>query len=193
MYDYHTILGASAVVLVFIGYWFYLGSVFRGQTKPHPFTWLLFLVLDVTIFIAQVKNNGGLGAWAMGVGTLFATVVFLFALRQGWKDIKTLDWLCLALALIAIAAWNVTGNALYAVALAALADAIAKVPTIRKSYIRPDEESLSIWSFDMLRFSLSIAALSSIGWITALFPAEIVVTNAVVVATILIRRRQLRI
>jgi hypothetical protein len=191
MGDYHTTLAVVAILLAFLGYWLYLRSIFRGETKPHPFSWFLFLVLDSTIFIAQIKNGAGPGAWPVGVGNLFALLVFLLALRQGEKNIKRIDWVCLVLALVGIAAWNATGDALYAVILASIADVLAKVPTIRKAYVRPHEESISIWLIDMFRFSLSIAALSMLNWTTALFPAEIVATNGAVVATILLRRRRL--
>jgi len=193
IYDYHVIFGIVTVALTFLGYGIYLRSTFRGETKPHPFTWLLFVVIDSVVFVAQVMNGAGPGAWAMGIGTLLAGLVFVLALRQGEKNIKKIDWVCLAIAFIGIAAWSATNNALFAVILAAMSDAIAKVPTIRKSYARPDEESLSIWSLDLVRFSLSIVALSSLTWTTALFPAEIVLSNAVVVVVVLLRRQQLKV
>ena len=191
MNDYHVVLGAITVAITIFGYALYLRSILRGQTKPHPFTWLLFLVLDSTVFLAQVLHGGGPGAWSMGVGTFFAGLVFLLALKQGEKRIVRIDWACLTIALLGVAAWGATNNALYAVVLASVSDAIAKIPTIRKSYLRPEEESLSIWSLDIVRFSLSVVALSSISWTTALFPAEIVFTNAILVLMILLRRRQL--
>ena len=191
IYDYHVVLGIVTVAMVFLAYGLYFRSIFRGETKPHPFTWFLFLVLDGTVFTAQVVNGAGPGAWSMGVGTLLATIVFMLSLRWGEKRIARFDWICLCVALLGIAGWIVTSNALVAVVLASLTDSLAKAPTIRKSYSRPYEESLSLWSIDIFRFILSIFALSSITLTTALSPAEIVLTNALVVAVILFRRRQL--
>src|SRR3989344_3037603 len=137
MYDYHVVLGIVAVLLVFAGYGLYFRSLFKDGTKPHPFTWFLFAVVDGTVFIAQVWNGGGPGAWATGAGTLLSSVVFLLALQRGEKRITRIDWACLIIVLVGIVGWVATSNALLAVALASACDAIAKVPTFRKSYLRP--------------------------------------------------------
>lgn len=192
MSDYHIVLGAVTVIMAFVGYGLYFRSIFKLETKPHPFTWFLFLVLDGTVFVAQVMNGAGPGAWSMGVGTILAAVVFLLALKRGEKRIAKFDWACLGVALLGIGGWIVTNNALVAVVLASLTDSLAKAPTIRKSYLRPYEESVSIWSLDIVRFFLSILALSSMTLTTALSPAEIIVTNAILVIVILLRRRQLK-
>ena len=191
MTDYHVVFGAIAVALTFLGYALYLRSMFRDGTKPHPFTWLLFAILDGTIFVAQVLNDGGAGAWPLGVAACMNGLVFVLALQRGEKRITNIDWSCLGIALVGIGAWTVTSNALFAVMLATLSDIVAKVPTFRKSYVRPHEESITIWALDVLKFSLAIVALSTISWTTALFPAEIVLTNALLVGMILWRRRQL--
>lgn len=193
MADYHVVFAVVALAFVLVGFALYVRSMFRDGTKPHPFTWFLFAVVDGTVFVAQVQHGGGPGAWVLGLSTLAGIVLFLFALKRGEKRIVKIDWACLALALIGIVAWNVTDNALYAVVLASITDAIAKVPTIRKSYVRPHEESLTIWLTGIVNFSLSIVALSSLTWTTALFPAEIIFTNALLIAVILLRRRRLAV
>ena len=169
---------------------FTFGAFLLGLLS-NPFSWFIFAVLDGTVFFAQILNGGGPGSWTMGISGLLAAITFLVALQRGEKRIVKLDWACLCIALIGIGGWLITNNALVAVALAALTDAIAKVPTIRKSYVRPDEESISIWSIDVVRFSLSIIALTSITLTTALSPAEIAFTNAIVVGVVLFRRWQL--
>ncbi|OGG53153.1 hypothetical protein A3H16_00010 [Candidatus Kaiserbacteria bacterium RIFCSPLOWO2_12_FULL_53_8] len=190
-YDYHIVLGAIAAVGSLVGYGLYFRSIFRGITKPHPFSWLIFVVLDGTVFVAQVVSGGGPGAWVTGVSALMNALIFLLALTRGEKRIAKVDWVCLACAFFGIVLWWITDQPLLGVVFAAAADAIAKVPTLRKSYLRPDEESITLWSLDILKFSLSIAALSSVTLTTALFPAEAVVTNGLLVILILLRRRQL--
>ncbi len=189
MVDYHVVLGVVTVAMGIVAYALYLRSIFQGITKPHPFTWFLFGLVDGTVFIASTIHGGGPGAWAFGVASLINFGIFLLALWWGEKRIARIDWICLFAALVGIAAWVVTNNALYAVLLACLSDALAKIPTIRKSYVNPNEESLSIWSIDLLKYTLVLGALSSVTLTTALFPIEIVLSNAIVVAVILMRRQ----
>jgi len=190
MVDYHVLFGVASVLIQLVGFSLYTLSAFREGTKPHPFTWLVFAVIDGTVFVAQLLHGGGPGAWLLGLTTFTGSLLFLLSLWRGEKHIARMDWVCLVTAFVGIGAWQMTGNALYAVVLASLVDAIAKVPTLRKSYVRPHEESLTIWITGMINFSLSIAALSSKSLVTVLFPAEIITTNALLVAIILVRRGQ---
>ncbi len=68
---------------------------------------------------------------------------------------------------------------------------LALVPTFRKSYLRPYEESISMWGFDVAKYALSIFAIASLNLTTVLFPIAIVVCNSALVAMILLRRRRL--
>lgn len=191
MADYHVVLGMLALALQPLGVALYISSTFWKGTKPHPFTWFTFSVVDGTIFAAQLLHGGGPGAWLLGVTTFTSSLIFAVALWKGERRIARIDWIFLALALVGIAAWNATGNALYAVVLASFVELIAKVPTFRKAFLRPDEESVTIWSVGFVNFSLSIAALTTKSLITVLFPLVIVASNGALIAVILLRRRQL--
>lgn len=191
MSDYHVAFGAVALALTFVAFFLYVRDTLWRGTKPHPFTWFLITVIDSTVFVAQVLHGGGPGTWAVGMGALLAGFTFVLTLKYGEKQITKIDWACLGIALMGIATWIVTSNALLAVVLASVSDVVVKAPTFRKSYLRPDEESVSVWSVDIVLYSLSIVALSSITWTTALFPAEIVLTNVLLVDMILLRRRTL--
>ncbi len=190
-YDYHVVFGILGILAGLAGFSLYFRSILKGFTKPHPVTWFIFVLIDGTVFLAQLFNGGGVGALVTGLSTALNAVVFIFALTRGEKQITKIDWVCLTLALGGIILWWLTSVALAGVLLASLADAIAKVPTIRKSYLRPNEESVTIWSFDLLKFGFSIPALTFVTLTTALFPVEILVTNSVVVGVVLLRRRAL--
>jgi len=191
MSDYHVAFGLASLVLSVVGHIFYIRSIFVDGTKPHPFTWLLFTILDGTVFLVQFLHGGGPGAWLLGLTTIFGGIVFVISLVKGEKRIATIDWICLLAALAGIATWIVTNNPFYAVALACMTELVAKAPTFRKSYLRPHEESITIWISGIINFTLSLIALTSHTFTTVLFPAVIIITNVLLVAMILLRRRKL--
>lgn len=191
MPDYHAVIGFVALLLNLVAYGLYFRGVFKGFTKPHPFTWLVFSVVDGTVFFAQIVSGGGPGAWILGMAAVLNACVFLVALVWGEKRIPKTDWVCLVVALFGIALWRLTNDPFLAVVFASVADAVAKVPTMRKSYFRPHEETVSTWFLGALSYGISIAALTSLNPTTVFFPAEIVATNALVVGVVLLRRRQL--
>lgn len=191
MFEYHVALGLSSLVLSVVGHALYIRSIFAYGVKPHPFTWLLFTVLDGTVFLVQFLNGGGPGAWLLGLTTVFGGIVFLISIAKGEKRIARIDWICLLAAFLGIVTWIATKNPLYAVLIACITELIAKAPTFRKSYLRPHEESLTIWISGIINFTLAISALTSITFTTALFPLVIIITNVMLVAMILLRRRKL--
>lgn len=188
-YDYHIVLGAIAALLGFLGYGLYFRSIFRGETKPHLFTWFTYFLIDIVVFAAQVIKGAGPGAWVTLTGVVGTLCVSVIALRWGEKHITKMDWVSFIAALCAIALWQWTSNPLIAVVIAAVINFLAIAPTVRKSYGNPHQESVSIWLLDMVRFGLGIIALTSLNWTTALFPSAVVAGNALLVGVILIRRR----
>lgn len=189
MYDYHVVLATVAVIFGLIGSVIYIRSIVRGDTKPHIFTWLSFAVIDTIIFVVQFMYGGGPGVWVTFASIVWIFVICTLSLWWGEKHITTSDWIAFSAALIGIVLWVVTKEPLPAVVILTATNTLAVVPTFRKSYVRPYEESVSLWSLDIAKFSLGIFALSSITATTALFPAGIVATNAAVVGMILLRRR----
>ena len=190
-YDYHALVSVLSLVFGAIGYTLYFRSIFAGVTKPHIFTWVTYAIIDSIVFVAQVLKGAGPGAWALAFSVCACVLVSIIALKKGEKQITVGDWACFLGAFVAIGFWLLTSNPLVAVVIAALINVLALVPTFRKSYLRPQEESLSTWIADIFKYGLSLFALVSFNLTTALFPAAIVACNSVLVAMILIRRRQL--
>jgi len=193
VYDYHLILAIIGVFPALVGYSLYFRSIFRGLTKPHAFTWITFFLLDATVFAAQVIRGGGPGAWLTIAGALGNFAIIIFAIRWGEKHITKSDWISFTGALSGIVLWWLTNDPLVAVVIAALVNLLAVLPTLRKSFSKPFEESITIWGLDIIRFSLAVAALTSLNLTTALFPIATILTNATLVTMVLIRRCQLKI
>lgn len=193
MYDYHIVLGIFAIIAGLVGEALYVRDLWKGTIKPHPFSWFGWGLLDVVIFFAQLVGGGGPGAWVTAVAAVVNIGIAVFALRRGEKRITSSDWGCFIGALVGIILWILTDDPLSAVVVASIVNCLAFVPTFRKAYRRPQEESLNIFVFDIVKFSLSIAALQALNPTTALFPAVSAISNIIFVAMVLIRRRQLRV
>jgi hypothetical protein len=188
---YKTVLGAAGSVMTLVGYAPYVGNTLTGRTRPHVFSWLVWSSVTAIAFAGQLVEKAGPGSWVTGVSTLVCVVIFGAALRQGEKDIALVDWMSLGGAAVALALWAVTERPLAAVVLVTLVDALGFLPTFRKSFFRPFEETALTYSISVLRWLLAILALQNLSVVTWLYPASLVVMNAVFVALLLVRRRQL--
>ena len=75
--------------------------------------------------------------------------------------------------------------------LVTLIDVLAFVPTFRKSWRRPEQESVFTFALGSLKFLLGIAALPEQSIISSLYPWSIVITNSIFVLMVIFRRHQL--
>lgn len=191
MYDYKTILGILAVVIGLVSYIPYYRDVLRGTTKPHPFSWFAFSLLMGITFFAQIITGAGPGAWVTGISAVAVLGIALLSIWKGHREVTKFDWFCFAGAILGIVLWRATNDPLAAVIIVTITDVLAFAPTYRKAYIRPDEETASLFVFSAAKYLVSLFALSTFNLTTALFPVSLVISNALFVALLVLRRRRL--
>lgn len=188
---YKELLGLIAIVIAFISYVPYFFDILSGKTKPHVFSWLIWGIIVGLAFFGQITDNGGPGTWATGFTALACFAIFLLAFQKGEKDIVLIDWISLIGAFVAIIFWVITKGPLLSVILLSIIDTLGFVPTFRKSYMHPHNETLSTYIMSVIKFILSLFALENFSLITAFFPTTLVLANGAFVAMLIIRRNQL--
>ena len=189
--DPKVILGILAVVVGLIGYVPYYRDILRGATKPHPFSWFAFALMLGITFFAQLVTGAGAGAWVNGVSALAVFGIAALSIVKGYREITTFDWFCFAGALLGIVLWRVTNDPFTAVVIVTITDTVAFAPTFRKAYLKPGEETASLFVFSAAKYAVSLFALTVFTPTTALFPAVLVLSNLALVFLLIFRRRQL--
>ena len=191
MYDYHILFAGLGITLELYALYRYIHDIVLGTTKPHAFTWFAWFLINAIVASAQIISGGGIGASVTVVVAFFCFSIFLAALFHGEKDIKRSDWICFIGSLLAIALWTLTRNALSAVAIVTFADALAFVPTFRKAYSKPFEETPTVWSVGVFRGICTIIALRSLTLVNWLYPGSLILTDGAFWLLLFVRRRQL--
>lgn len=182
-------LGAIATTVAILGYIPYVMEILRGRTKPHAFSWLVWGFLTGIAFVGQISEGAGAGAWATGVTTFVCGFIFIAALTKGEKNITRGDWLSLFGAAISLLFWFVTEGPLLSIVLVTIIDAFGFLPTFRKSFHRPHEETLITYVLSALKWMLVIFALENYTVVTWLYPVSLVMLNAAFVLMLTIRRK----
>jgi hypothetical protein len=188
---YRDILGIAATVLALISYVPYFRDIVARKTRPHAFTWLIWGGLTAIAFVGQIVDRAGPGAWVTGFTALVCLVIAGIAAGDGERNITRIDWIALAGAGAALLAWFLTRGPLLSVILITIIDNLGFVPTLRKSYARPYEETMSTYVMSGAKWILGVIALEHFSVTTALFPLAIVIASWLFVIMLLVRRRQL--
>jgi hypothetical protein len=189
--EYQVVLGAMAAFIGLAGYAPYLINVVRRQTKPHAFSWLIWGLLQSIVFFASTSKGGGAGAWAIGAPAALNLLIFAIALFVGEKEITRMDKASLALAFLGMALWVATTDPVWSVIILTGVDVLGLVPTLRKAYARPGEESISVFAFSAVSFFISLFAVQSVSLTTVLYPSAVAIGATVLVVMVLARRRML--
>lgn len=182
------VLGSIAAVLALFSSYLYIRDIFRGNTKPHKYTWLIWSIVTTIAFLGQWVSGGGPGSWATGVAAVVTTGTFFLSFKYGTNDITKFDKICLALAIVSILPWLLTKSILWSVVLATIIDLIAFFPTMRKTWHAPKSESLPSMFVDAVKHSLSIVSMNNFSFITWIYPASVLVTKFLIIGEIVFLR-----
>ena len=171
---YKEFLSAVAIAITFIAFFPYIRSIMQGQIKPHVFSWVIWGSTTFVVFLAQLEDNGGAGAWPIGVSGIITLFIALLAyIKRSDITITRTDWVFFILAISSLPFWYFTSDPLWAVVTLTTVDVFGFAPTVRKAYLAPYSESLLFFSLFTVRNLIVIIALENYSVTTVLFPAVI--------------------
>ena len=183
------VLGSAATATALVAYAVYLSGIFRGRTKPHAFSWLLWALITGSIFLAQTFEGAGAGAWVTGTSSIACFAIGIAALLFGDRYFDRVDWLLLCGCLVAFVIWQVRRDLTGSVITLTVADALAYAPTFRKGWAKPREDVITAFGLNALKYGIALLALQL--WVldTWIYPASLVVMNSAVAIMLVFRGR----
>ncbi len=185
------LFGVLSIVPAVTAYYFYFRDMFRGKTKPHAFSWLVWGLIAVDGFLAQLSAHGGIGTWATGVTAIASLAIFVYALKIGATQPTRFDWVLLTLALTGLALLLVIKNKELALCLTLLAYMAGFAMSIRKAYRKPLEENAASFWLNSLKFIPAIAALAHFNFLTVAYPLVGAIGNTAVALVVEVRAGRL--
>lgn len=180
-----------AALLVIAGHAPYVRSMLRRTIEPHPYTWFVGAVISSIVFAGQYFGGAGIGILPTAVSALFSLSIFLLSFRYGFRGITKFDTALLALAILAIGPWLLTDDPTLSVVFAVGIDLIAFVPSLRKTWLRPQSEPRLVYAVNLVRHSFALMALEAYTLVTALHSIAMLAASGTML--LLIKRRSLRI
>jgi len=190
-FDFKVVAAVFAVLIGVGAFLPYLLDTVRKKTRPHAYTWLIWLLTQGTAVAGIWYGGGGLGAIALTIGVFFVGIVFLFSLWYGTRNIKRSDTVVLLAAIAAILVWWQLDNPLLAVLMVSVIDVLGYIPSWRKSITEPWAETLWSWTAFSIGNMFAIAALSEYNFLTISYLISITIANVILVAICLYFRRSI--
>jgi hypothetical protein len=171
----------------------YTKDMARGRVKPSRSTRVMFLGLLLLAFFQQHSLGAGLGL-ALLVGEILGSLaILLFSIRYGVGGLAKLDIACYTLLILDLGIWAVTNNALLAIVLTMVADMIALVPTVVKTWKDPQSETYYWWLMGVVAPVFGILSEGNFSLQEVLFPVYLLLANLAVVLLVVVPRGASRV
>jgi hypothetical protein len=170
------ILGALAAMA---GTGSYVWATLTGRAQPNRVTWGCWSAAPLIAFAAELQEGVGLRSlmtFVVGLGPLLIFIASFVNPQAYWK-LGPFDLACGTLSIVALVGWAVTRSGVVAILLAILADLVAGVPTIIKTWRAPETEAPLLFALSIV--NAGIALLTVDHWTTAnvAFPILIACTG----------------
>jgi len=152
------ILGA---LLSFSGGLNYLINTIKGKTKPNRVSWFLWTLAPMIAFAAEIDKGVGLTSlmtFMTGFNPLLIIIASFLNKKSYWK-LNKMDYVYGSISLFAIFIWQITGEGNLAILFSILADGLASIPTVIKSYRQPETESGLIFLFGMINAGITLLTI----------------------------------
>lgn len=127
-------------------------------------------------FAAQIKEGVGIhqSLLTFTVGFIpFLILVASFVNKKSYWKIGTFDIACGALSLVGLLLWQIIGAGLIAIVFAIIADGLAALPTIIKSYKLPETENWLLYFANAVSAGITILTIRVWNLETFAFPLYI--------------------
>jgi len=168
----------------------YLIDIVRGKTKPNIVTWLTWTLLTGISGSAALAGGEKKTALFLLGTTLCTAAVVVLGLKYGIAEFSRFDIVCQISALLGLVLWLVFNSPVIGIVVPLLIDLIGALPTVRHAWLKPGEETWQSFAIGIIAPALTIASLTRFNIISLAFPLYLLLSDLILSAIIIGRRKQ---
>jgi hypothetical protein len=170
-----------AAALSLLGAYGYIRDTLRGATSPNRVTWSLWGVEGVLAFFVEIQQHVGLASlMTLMLGLVpCAVVVASFRNRNAVWKLGAFDAVCGAVSVAGLVFWAFINEPTVALVSFVVADQMAALPTVRKSWLAPSTESPRLFFMGSANCAITVLTLTKVTTAGVLFPGCILITDLI--------------
>lgn len=180
-----------SICIQLLGKWMYIKDTLQWITKPNRISWLLRSISPLIAAAAAFSDWvtwGVLPVFMSGIST-FLVFSASFINPQSYWHISKSDYMYWSLSIITLILRGITQEPLIAIILALISDICASMPTLVKSRMYPETESIATYSAWLISIATTFFALTNFSLTELLFPVYLFVLNILFIWIIFLRMK----
>jgi hypothetical protein len=139
--------------------------------------------------LAQAAAHEYRSAIFTGLVTIQACSVVMLGLKYGYAKYSVFDWVCQAGALAGLLLWWWFNSPTIAIIAAVSIDLVGALPTVRHSWLKPNEETAISYVLSALAAFLAILALTDYNFNSLLYALYLFVADGTIAGILIVRQR----
>ncbi len=176
----HESWGIVATYITIFAYLPYILSILKGTTKPNRTTWVVLFLIGLVSFITY-KDIGATTTLGVPLANVIGPlIIFVLSIKfgEGWETLN--DFKYLLISGVAIVLWQIYDSPLLGLIFNLFADFIAFIPTLKKSFFKPQTENTLTWCLFSFGGILNLLAIDK--WIFSIivYPLYILIAESTV-------------
>jgi hypothetical protein len=171
----------------------YIRDVFRGTTRPHRGSWLIWTVLSIVALASQLADGATWSIVMVVVQALITSLVFALSISRGVGGVSRSDLAIIAIAGLGVVAWAVSSTPVVATSSTIFADMLGIALMTPKTWRDPRSETFATYVLGGVSGVLSAFAVGKLDVSLLIFPIWIAIASTVIAATIAARRSRVEL
>lgn len=189
-FDLSTAITVVAGLLYFIAVVPYFRDLFKKVIQPHPVSWFLWSFIGFVNLVFYKDTGATYTQLIAYTSFIIPLLIFIFSFRNWKNGFTKLDLFCLAVSVCSLIVGLSYNNPVLGLTLNILvSDFLAFIPTIVKTFKKPDSESMSTWLITVIANILTIIVINKWTFGIAVLPVYTFIMNGVVLLIILLKNR----
>ncbi len=166
----------------------YLRDTWRGSTVPHRGSWLIWAVIEVVAVEAQRADGAGWSLIPLITQAFGTCLVFVLSIRLGSGGLSRVELALIALAGAGVLGWFAVDEPVVATVCVIVADFIAAMMMLPKTWREPHSETMSTFVLASLGGVLAVGSVGGLSVRLLMYPVYFALINALLAVVICHRR-----
>lgn len=172
------LLGSIFTVLCFIPY---IITTLQGKTKPNRATWWVWGINGSVLCLGNLAAGADYTMLPLLCAVVAQLCVAILSIKHGEGGWNPFDRRCLIASGISFILWRILNYDVIAIILPLLIDMLAALPTLKKSYHKPETEDLLTYILYTVGGLFTVLAIQDWSFKIAITPFYVLFINATIV------------
>lgn len=190
MFEITVVAGRVAGILSFVAFIPYILSILRKETKPNRTTWWIWTLVGLTLGSSYYFSGANHTIWVPVSYIIGPFITAILSIKYGEGGWTRFDRNCLLGTGLSLVLWLIFKSPLVALLINIFIDFMGALPTIRKSYHRPEEENRVAWVLFLAGNTANLFAIETWSFAIAIYPIYMFLANGLITVLVLRRKKE---